>query len=160
MGFKKMGRSLDFADFALSSSLEANRSVKLMEKISASINWSRVEAVLMQHYTVGTSQEGAKAYPPILLFKCLLLQKWFRIPSDPELENQINDRLSFKKFLGLSFSKPSPDHSTFSRFRSRLSKAAMEQINSEILRQFEAKGLSINEGVAVDARLVESASRP
>jgi len=51
MGFKKMSRSLDFADFALSSSLEANRSVKLMEKISASINWSRVEAVLMQHYT-------------------------------------------------------------------------------------------------------------
>jgi IS5 family transposase len=130
-----------------------------MEKIDTAINWSRVEAVLMQHYKVGTSQEGAKAYPPILLFKCLLLQKWFRIPSDPELENQINDRLSFKKFLGLSFSKPSPDHSTFSRFRSRLSKAAMEQINSEILRQFEAKGLSINEGVAVDARLVESASR-
>jgi IS5 family transposase len=160
MGFKKMSRSLDFADFALSSSLEANRSVQLMEKISASINWSRVEAVLMQHYTVGNSQEGAKAYPPILLFKCILLQKWFRIPSDPELENQINDRLSFKKFLGLSFSKPSPDHSTFSRFRSRLSKAAMEQINSEILRQFEARGLSINEGVAVDARLVESASRP
>ena len=82
------------------------------------------------------------------------------IPSDPELENQINDRLSFKRFLGLPFSKSSPDHSTFSRFRSRLSKAAMEQINSEILRQFEAKGLSINEGVAVDARLVESASRP
>ena len=78
MGFKKMDRSLDFADFALSSSLEANRSVKLMEKISASIDWARVEAVLMQHYTAGTSQEGAKAYPPILLFKCLLLQKWFR----------------------------------------------------------------------------------
>ena len=36
----------------------------------------------------------------------------------------------------------------------------MEQINSEILRQFEAKGLSINEGVAVDARLVESVNRP
>ncbi|GAB6909886.1 transposase (fragment) [Desulfosarcina cetonica] len=129
MGFKKISRSLDFADFALSSSLEANRSVKLMEKISASIDWHRVEAVLMQHYTVCTSPEGAKAYPPILLFKCLLLQKWFRIQSDPELENQINDRLSFKKFLGLSFSKPSPDHSTFSRFRSRLSKAAMEQIH-------------------------------
>ena len=116
MGFKKMGRSLNFADFALSRSLEANRSVKLMEKISASIKWSRVDAVLIQHYTVGTSDEGANAYPPIILFKCLLLQKWFRIPSDPELENQINDRLSFKRFLGLPFSKPSPDFSTFSRF--------------------------------------------
>jgi len=94
------------------------------------------------------------------LFKCLLLQQWFRINSDPGLENQINDRLSFKKFLNLSFSKPSPDHSTFSRFRSRLSKNAMDQINSEILRQFEAQGLTINEGIAVDARLVQSASQP
>ena len=36
----------------------------------------------------------------------------------------------------------------------------MDQINTEILRQFEAKGLTINEGIAVDARLVKSASRP
>jgi IS5 family transposase len=109
---------------------------------------------------VGTAGEGADAYPPLLLYKCLLLQKWFHIDSDPELENQINDRLSFKKFLRLSFSKPSPDHSTFSRFRKRLSKNAMDQINSEILRQFESQGLTINEGIAVDARLVKSARRP
>jgi len=96
----------------------------------------------------------------LLLFKCLLLQKWFRINSDPELENQINDRLSFKKFLSLSFSKPSPDHSTFSRFRRRLPKETMDQINTEILRQFELQGLTINEGIAIDARLVQSASRP
>jgi transposase, IS5 family len=90
----------------------------------------------------------------------MLLQKWFRINSDPELENQINDRLSFKKFLRLSLSKPSPDHSTFSRFRNRLSKEAMDQINSEVLLQFEKQGMTINEGIAIDARLVKSASRP
>ena len=160
MGFKKMDNSLGFADLALASSLKHNRSLKLMEKLDKSIEWSRIKAILLSHYTVGTSGEGADAYPPMLLFKCMLLQKWFRIKSDPELENQINDRLSFKKFLNLSFSKPSPDHSTFSRFRSRLSKNAMDQINSEILRQFESKGLTINEGIAVDARLVKSASRP
>ena len=109
----------------------------------------------MNHYTVGTSSEGADAYTPLLLFKCLMLQKWFRINSDPELENKINDRLSFKKFLNYTLSKPSPDHSTFSRFRRRLSKKAMDQINSEILRQFESQGLTINEGIAVDARLVK-----
>ena len=122
MGYKKMKKNLGFADYALSSSLKHNRSLKLMEKIADSIDWNRIDAVLMNNYTVGTSAEGADAYPPLLLFKCLMLQKWFRINSDPELENQINDRLSFKKFLGLSFRKPSPDHSTFSRFRSRLSK--------------------------------------
>jgi IS5 family transposase len=160
MGYKKMDQSLGFADLALKSSLKHNRSLKTMEKLNKAINWSRIESILMNHYTVGTSKEGADAYLPLLLFKCLLLQKWFRINSDPELENQINDRLSFKKFLGISFSKPSPDHSTFSRFRKRLSKNAMDQINSEILRQFENQGLTINEGIAVDARLVKSASRP
>jgi IS5 family transposase len=110
--------------------------------------------------SLGLSGEGADAYPPLLLFKCLMLQKWFRINSDPELENQINDRWSFKEFLQLPLSRPSPDHSTFSRFRKRLSKKAMDQINSEILRQFESQGLTINEGIAIDARLVKSASRP
>jgi len=95
-----------------------------------------------------------------MLFKCLLLQKWFRIPSDPELESQINDRISFKKFLKLPFDMPSPDHSTFSRFRKKLSKKAMIKINSEVLKQVDRKGLSINEGIAIDARLVQSASRP
>ncbi|GAF67602.1 unnamed protein product [marine sediment metagenome] len=36
----------------------------------------------------------------------------------------------------------------------------MDQINTEILRQFELQGLTINEGIAIDARLVQSASRP
>lgn len=119
MGLKKMGHTLDSDDLAIASSFEVNRSLKQMEKIEATIDWSRVGAVLMHHHTLGTSYEGAKAYPPILLFKCLLLQKWFPIPSDPESENQINDSLSFKRFLGLQFRKLSPAFYTFSRFRNR-----------------------------------------
>ena len=160
MAFKKMDTSLGFADLALESSRKKNRSINNMKKLEKAIDWSRIESILMNHYTVGTSNQGADAYPPLMLFKCLLLQKWFRIHSDPELEDQINDRWSFKDFIKLPLSDSSPDHSTFSRFRARLSKEAMDQINSDILRQFEAKGLTINEGIAVDARLVRSASRP
>lgn len=160
MGYKKIDHHLGFADLALASSLEHNRSVQFMDKLNNTIDWSQVNEILMSHYTVGTSGEGAGAWQPLLLFKCMMLQKWFRIQSDPELENQINDRLSFKKFLNLPFSQPSPDHSTFSRFRKRLSKKAIDQINTEILNQFESRGLTINEGIAVDARLVKSASRP
>jgi IS5 family transposase len=160
MGFKKIDPYLTFADLALKNSMDKNRCLTRLMDIAASINWDRIETVLMNHYHVGASKEGADAYPPILLFKCLLLQKWFHIDSDPELESQVNDRISFKKFLELSLDNPSPDHSTFSRFRKRLSKNAMDQINSAILRQFEQKGLNINEGVAIDARLVKSASRP
>lgn len=160
MGYKKLEQNISFAETALLSSMENNRSLKTMERINQVVDWSGIEAVLMKYYEVGTSKEGADAYSPLLLLKCLLLQKWFRIPSDPELENQINDRISFKKFLGLPFDKPSPDHSTFSRFRSRLSKKAMTKINNEVLLQFARQGLAINEGIAIDARLVQSASRP
>lgn len=106
------------------------------------------------------SLKGADAYPPLMLLKGLLQEKWYRIDSDPELENQINDRISFKKFMGLSFDQHSPDHSTFSRFRGRLSKEAMNRINSVVLQQFSQNGLAINEGVVVDSCLVQSASHP
>ena len=160
MGYKKIGENLSFADIAISKSLENNRSLKMMEKINKVVKWKNIEAVLLEHYEVGKSEEGADAYPPLMLLKCMLLQKWFHIPSDPELENQINDRISFKKFLGLTLDKISPDHSTFSRFRKRISKEAMIELNNVVLQEFAKRGLSINEGIAVDARLVKSASKP
>ena len=100
MAYKKMKQNLGFApvrssgptgqaDFALASSMKHNRSLKNMEKLNQSIVWDRVNTILLSHYTVGTSSEGADAYPPLLLYKSLLLQKWFHIDSDPELENQI-----------------------------------------------------------------------
>ena len=132
----------------------------MMEKINSVVNWQNIEALLLEYYEQGKSTQGADAYQPLTLLKCLLLQKWFHIQSDPELENQINDRISFKKFLSLPLDKPSPDHSTFSRFRSRLSKEAMIHMNNIVLQEFGERGLSINEGIAVDARLVKSASTP
>ena len=160
MGYKRIDNNMTFAEMSLLSSMDHNRSLKRLEKISQIIDWSQVREILDAHYTVGTSREGADAYSPLMLLKALLLQQWYHIDSDPELENQINDRISFKKFIGLSFDKHSPDHSTFSRFRGRLSKDAMTKINSVVLQQFSEKGFVINEGVAVDARLVQSASHP
>jgi len=160
MGFKKIKSNLTFADLSLLSSIEKNRAIFRMEQINNIVNWARIENLLIAHYPVGKSATGNDAYPPLILMKCLLLQQWFKIDSDPELETQINDRISFKKFLGLSFDDPAPDHSTFSRFRGRVSKETMRMINHERLSQFASKGLTINEGVAIDARLVKSASHP
>jgi len=89
MGYKKMKKNLGFADFALASSIKHNRSLKNMEKLDQSIAWDPIDTILLSHYSVETSSEGADAYPPLLLYKCLLLQKCFHIDSDPELENQI-----------------------------------------------------------------------
>jgi IS5 family transposase len=160
MGYKRWSESISFVDMAMRGSLEKNRSLRRMDRINQVIDWTKIEERLRDYYKIGRQEEGADAYPPLMLLKALLLQKWFRIVSDPELENQINDRSSFKIFLGLPLDGISPDHSTFSRFRSRLSNEAMAWINNEVLQQFARKGMTINEGIAIDARLIESASHP
>ncbi len=160
MSFRKTETNLTFVDLVLSNSLTHNRAIERMQEIDAAIDWSRIDPILISSYPVGKSDEGNAAYPPLFLLKCLILQQWQRIDSDPELETQINDRRSFKVFLGMSLEQLSPDHCTFSRFRSRLSPDTMRAVNSELLSQLASKGLAINEGIAVDARLVKSASHP
>jgi len=97
MGFKKIESKIGFAELALSSSMAKNRSLKTLEQMNKVIDWSKIESNLIKHYKIGVSNEGADAYPPLMLFKCLLLQKWFRIPSDPELGRW--GRSSVYKFL-------------------------------------------------------------
>ncbi len=160
MGFKSSQRNLTFSDFENASMKKKNRSLETLMNMDKTIAWDKIESILLRDYPVGDKKEGNKAYSPLLLFKCLLIQKWFRIKSDPELESQINDRNSFQTFLGLSYNDASPDHSTFSKFRKRLTKGKFDLIVGDILNQFSAKGLAINKGIAIDARIVKSASRP
>jgi len=160
MAFKIKQKNLTFSDLEKFSKDRKNRSLETLMNLKETNSWGRIESILMKDYPVGQKKEGNRAYPPLHLFKCLLLQKWFSIKSDPELESQINDRQSFQSFLGLSANEASPDHSTFSKFRKRLSKHKFELIVGDILNQFSAQGLKINEGIAIDARIVKSASRP
>jgi intein/homing endonuclease len=52
-----------------------------------------------------------------------------------------------------------PDHSLFSKFRKRLTKGKFDLIVGDILNQFADQRLKINEGIAIDDRVVKSASR-
>jgi IS5 family transposase len=51
------------------------------------------------------------------MVKTLVLQHWFNL-SDPELERQVADRISFRIFLGTT--EVIPDFSTVWLFRERL----------------------------------------
>lgn len=160
MAYKKIQYGCSFADMAIQAYSQKNRNHLFLQEIDSTIDWQPIRALLLKHYEPGKSKLGEVAYPPLFLFKCLLLQKWFRIKSDPELESQINDRMSFRAFLQLPLEQAGPDHSTFSRFRQRLSKDAMIEINRALLDQFHQLGYAINQGVAVDARLAPCVRRP
>jgi len=160
MSFKEYDSHPSFFDLEVRQSFGNSRTQQFLSEVKDAINWKPVSIILTENYPVGKSEFGNKAYPPLMLMKALLLQKWFGIKSDPELENQINDRLSFKAFIGLPFSDPSPDHSIICRFRERIGKKGLEMIFHELLEQFKNSGFSIESGLAVDARIIRSASRP
>ncbi len=93
MGFKKMESNFTFTDISLFSSMEHNRAIARMEQINTIVDWSRIENLLLRGYPVGKSHEGNEAWPPLILMKGLLLEQWFKIDSEPELETQINEQI-------------------------------------------------------------------
>jgi transposase, IS5 family len=122
-----------------------------LERIGELVNWGRIDQLLGAIYAAG---EGRPAYRPLVMVRALLLQQWYSL-SDPELEEALSDRLSFRRFAGLSLEEEVPDHSTLSRFRSQLVKQGLSaRVFDEINRQLEQRGLMVKRGTLIDATLV------
>lgn len=153
MGEKRIGDA-GFADAFLGAGVGGNRR---LERIAEIFDWPRFEALLRPV----RSPLGRKGYPALAMFKALLLQQWYRL-SDPGLEEALGDRLSFRRFCGFSLSDPTPDETTFVRFRDALARDGLaETLFREANRQLEARGLILKAGTLMDATLVEaSVARP
>jgi len=84
----------------------------------------------------------------------LVLQSWYGL-SDPELERQVDDRLSFQRFLG--YPEKAPDYSTVWQFRERLADTGKDrEVWAELQRQLDEKGLKVRKGVVQDATFITS----
>jgi len=92
----------------------------------------------------------------ILLFKMCLLQTWYGL-SDYEVEDRVNDSISFGYFCGLTIDQVTPDHSILSRFRSALTKSsAFELLFKEVNRQLEGHEIIVKTGAIIDASVVDT----
>lgn len=142
------------------SFLEAFASTKLgrngvLERVGEAVRWYRFEKLLRRLRPDGA---GRPPYDPLLMFKALLLQQWYAL-SDAELEEALNDRVSFRRFLGLGLEDDAPDHTTLCRFRNRLGEAGLaERLFAEFDKQMEERGLMLKKGTMLDATLVEAAT--
>ena len=151
-------------DPTLADSICDLRSRKIKQTFFAQINtlldWKPIVNILKQHYTKGKSATGKPSYSGLLLFKMSLLQTWYGL-SDYEVEDRVNDSISFSYFCGLHIDQIAPDHSTLSRFRSIMTKAeAYEPLFKEINRQLEAHHIIIKTGAIIDASVIDTPLKP
>ncbi len=97
------------------------------------------------------SNAGAKRFDIVMMFKILILQRYYGL-GDTQIEYQILDRLSFKKFLGLESGDKVPDEKTVWAFREILTSTGLtEKLFNKFRNYLEERGLIMNEGKMVDA---------
>ena len=94
-----------------------------LERIHQAVDWGRLRKLAAQVYG---APEGRPSYPPLLMVKVLLLEQWYNL-SDPQMEEALGDRISFRRFVGLGLQEDAPDHSTISRFRTALAAGGLDE---------------------------------
>ena len=129
-----------------------------LDRIEPTFDWSAFEALLAP---IHASARGAPGYPPLALFKILLIQQW-RTLSDPGAEEAVRDRLSFRRFCGLPLEADTPDPASIWRFRQTIETLGLSAaLLSETNRQLDGLGLIVKRGTLVDATLIAaSVKRP
>jgi IS5 family transposase len=124
-----------------------------LERLTRLVKWYRFEKLLVGLRGEGPGRPG---YGPLSMFKALLLQSLYGL-SDAELEAALLDRLSFRRFVGLSLEDEVPDHTTLCRFRNRLIEAGLlEKLFAELDRQLDKAGVILKRGTMLDATLIET----
>jgi IS5 family transposase len=153
----KISQNPTFAELAV-----ARRKVKsqFFDQLNRLIDWRPISTLINKHYTKTLSASGRPAYDGLLLFKMSLLQTWYGL-SDYEVEERLNDSISFGRFCGLPIDMAAPDHSTLSRFRSILTeKKAYDKILKALNKQLEKHKIIVKTGVILDASIIDSPLKP
>lgn len=121
------------------------------------IDWELFRPIITKALKDETKKAtGRPPFDFILLFKILILQRIYNI-SDDQTEYQINDRMSFMRFLGLNLNDRVPDAKTIWLFRDNLTKAGViEKLFHMFTGRLEIQGIITHEGTIVDATFVNA----
>jgi IS5 family transposase len=125
-----------------------------LELMKEQIEWKPFVPLVSKIFHDNEKGIGRPHTDELIIVRSMLLQGWYGL-SDPELEFQCHDRLSFRNFLG--FPEIIPDFTTIWKIRDKLKEKEIDgEIWNELQRQLDKKGYKIKKGVIQDAAFIES----
>lgn len=123
-----------------------------LDQVDAYVDWGIFRKPLENAFE--KSPWGPKRFDLLVLFKMVMLQQWYAL-SDPEIEEQVSDRLSFRRFLGLSLTDKVPDETTVCKFRNHIQETGLYDWLFETLqRELSKRRLIVKRGALVDATFI------
>jgi IS5 family transposase len=125
-----------------------------LELMKQQIDWRPLIPLVKSVFHDNKITGGCPHTNELIVVRSMLLQAWYGL-SDPELEFQCHDRLSFRNFLG--FPDRIPDFTTIWKIRDRLKESRVDKkIWDELQRQLHIKGYRVKKGVIQDASFIEA----
>jgi IS5 family transposase len=144
-----------FTDLTLAN-LGGPRATAFFSTCQQAIPFERLAASVADIFNDDNPKGGAPHWPVVTMLKVVFLQKCFGL-SDPMAEEMLQDRISFRRFVGLSMDDKTPDHSTISVFRKRLrEKDHGATLFDQTLAILNERGLVLNTGTLIDATILEA----
>ncbi len=117
------------------------------------IDWLPIERYLAD---ISNAAKGEPAWPPLALFKALLLAVWYDL-SDVKPTEALDDRASF---CGFSASEATPERTAFVRFRKALTTRGLARaLFDAVTAQLKTKAEQVKTGTLVDATIIASSSK-
>jgi len=131
------------------------RSASSLDELDGLIDWNPISELLRPLYP---ATKGEPAWPPLAMFKALLLSVWYDL-SDVKLAEALDDRASFRRFCGFSRSEATPERTAFVRYRGKLVEHNLDRTLFETVTiQLKARAVTVKTGTMVDATVIASAS--
>ena len=157
---QRVNLSPTFTDLAIAH-LGGPSATAFFDKLAAVVPFDRLAASVSDVFAAGDAADaagkgGAPHWPVVTMVKVMFLQKCFGL-SDPMAEEMLKDRISFRRFVGLSLDDKTPDHSVICTFRGRLRKAGHgSTLFDETLSVLRERGLVLENGTLIDATILEA----
>ena len=129
-----------------------------LKEIDNIIDFNKLRPILKKNGIGSKNVCGVKAYDPVMMFKIILIQKFYNL-SDAKAEQGLNVNLLYIRFVGLSLDELAPDSITIGRFRNSLIKNKIyDELFENVNKQLEDAGLIATGGkdVLIDATLTVS----
>ena len=128
----------------------------LLRKIDAAVDFGHIYDMVENLYS---ADKGRKSIDPVVLFKIVLIQHLYGIPSLRQTIRDIDMNMAYRWFLGYNFSEEIPHFATVSyAFAQRYDSAIVEGVFQWILSEAERAGYLQPETVFVDATHIKASA--
>ena len=126
----------------------------ILRKIDEAIDFTHIYDIVKEKYC---PDNGRPSIDPVVLFKIVLIQHLFGIPSLRKTAEEIKVNIAYRWFLGYLLNEQTPHFSTISyNFKHRYTPEVVEEIFYWILREINSAGYLSPEAVFIDGTHIKA----